>query len=1178
MADENSEELNRKIEELIASIAALTAATQASSTASASAAAENKKVNERAAKASEATAEHLKKNAEATDNLREETKRAAERTQRKKAERKSIDQSPQPKNLSDRISKEMDKMGKLLIQRKAKEAYRPAAEEAKKKVLDAGPARPQDLKSAARTAGSAASVKAVGKWNNILSQGSGLLLNFGKNIGDLNSQLYKGAEGLSPFADTAGTMIRGIGTITKTFFKLNPVAGLAVDALTSLTAGALKVAAKQGDPEFKAYKALSELGATTAEGEQGVFKWGQRLNISMFELDKLNKLIGENSTGLAMFKGSVAGGAEELSKVSSGLEKTGLRDKFIQLGYGVDSQNEALAGFVSMQARLGGIQKKTTADTVASMGEYMKETDALAKLTGATRKQQEAAQNKALDDDAFRFKLDEMVANGQEKAANAALLMSKRLEAMNPEMASAFRAGYGSGGVVTKGAMGVNQLTGGRVAQMAGQFDQMDPDQFVKEMGQTVGNSIKTTGGAVARYGMFGETFGGMSAAKGLDFSRQAAGQKTMTEALATQAEQMSDTLESGTKAAAAGEAANINYMKHMQDFVQLGVAPAQIALSKLAIAADKLSGLLPGKSSGGSVGGALGYGAAGAAGGAAIGSVVPVIGTAIGAALGGALGVAKGLFGWGSANTGEGFASGGYTGDGGKYEPAGVVHKGEYVLDANTTKALGLSKLPGLSQFGYATGGPVGANPAMSSGGDISKFGTGLQSSTKTIVSFNDGLDRISKSKVLFGNGPDSLLGADGALSQLSDYIKKIISGGVEQTTPGEQAGSKGVIDSMTNWFKTLMSPASGTSGGGAPSGSARATGGYNPGETAGGAFTGNIAAAQRGAKYGSVPGGPSAPAYEGLGSMSAKYESGSRGSEAVGYDRKGGTSYGKYQIASKTGTMDKFINYLQETNPAAAAKLQAAGPADSGDTGGKFAETWKEMAKSGELGTSEHDFIKKTHYDPAMAGIKDKGLSEMVGGNKALQDMMWSTSVQHGAGGASGIMNKVYKEGMSPEDLTKAVYAERGTKFGGSDAKTQASVQGRFVQEQAETLARLKEPGSMMATPGMPTNVAGVAPGMIGTTSVTAPGLAAPAPIAGPTMPAVPGAVASADVETATAGATGKGLESTLDAIGRKLDSSIGPETGSANPQVPLLEQLITGQREQTAALGRLLQNQTA
>ena len=40
-----------------------------------------------------------------------------------------------------------------------------------------------------------------------------------------------------------------------------------------------------------------------------------------------------------------------------------------------------------------------------------------------------------------------------------------------------------------------------------------------------------------------------------------------------------------------------------------------------------------------------------------------------------------------------KGYATGGYTGDGGKYEPAGIVHRGEYVVNSQTTKDLGLNQ-----------------------------------------------------------------------------------------------------------------------------------------------------------------------------------------------------------------------------------------------------------------------------------------------------------------------------------------------------------------------------------------------------------------------------------------------------------------------------------------------------
>ena len=217
-------------------------------------------------------------------------------------------------------------------------------------------------------------------------------------------------------------------------------------------------------------------------------------------------------------------------------------------------------------------------------------------------------------------------------------------------------------------------------------------------------------------------------------------------------------------------------------------------------------------------------------------------------------------------------------------------------------------------------------------------------------------------------------------------------------------------------------------------------------------------------------APGGPAIAGGDGLGKLSEKYEAGNKGSGAVGWDSTGGTSYGKYQIASKTGTMDNFMKFLKTNNPEAYEKLSQAGPADGGKDGA-FAKQWQELAKSGGLKDSEHEFIKKTHFDKGVGGVKDKGLQDQIGKSKALQEVMWSTSVQHGGGGASGIFNKVAKAGMSEEDIIKAVYAERGTKFGSSTAQVQGSVQKRFADEQKNALAMTGQPGTQTAAvkPGM-------------------------------------------------------------------------------------------------------------
>jgi phage-related minor tail protein len=81
----------------------------------------------------------------------------------------------------------------------------------------------------------------------------------------------------------------------------------------------------------------------------------------------------------------------------------------------------------------------------------------------------------------------------------------------------------------------------------------------------------------------------------------------------------------------------------------------------------------------------------------------------------GGAFG---GLF--GSIGKLLGFDKGGYTGAGGKYDPAGIVHKGEYVFDAEATKRIGVNNLRKMQ--GYAKGGLVGAPhmPTLKGGGAL--------------------------------------------------------------------------------------------------------------------------------------------------------------------------------------------------------------------------------------------------------------------------------------------------------------------------------------------------------------------------------------------------------------------------------------------------------------------------
>lgn len=82
----------------------------------------------------------------------------------------------------------------------------------------------------------------------------------------------------------------------------------------------------------------------------------------------------------------------------------------------------------------------------------------------------------------------------------------------------------------------------------------------------------------------------------------------------------------------------------------------------------------------------------------------------------GGIGGIFGSLFGGGFNPAGKVglFSEGGYTGAGGKNQPAGIVHKGEYVFDAESVRRLGIGQLEALR--GYANGGLVGRMPRLPS------------------------------------------------------------------------------------------------------------------------------------------------------------------------------------------------------------------------------------------------------------------------------------------------------------------------------------------------------------------------------------------------------------------------------------------------------------------------------
>lgn len=214
-------------------------------------------------------------------------------------------------------------------------------------------------------------------------------------------------------------------------------------------------------------------------------------------------------------------------------------------------------------------------------------------------------------------------------------------------------------------------------------------------------------------------------------------------------------------------------------------------------------------------------------------------------------------------------------------------------------------------------------------------------------------------------------------------------------------------------------------------------------------------------------------------LGKLSTQYETSGRGPAMVsgGQGDPGGVSYGSYQMTSKTlltngtyingGVVKAFI--ASEYFPWASEF--------SGLTPGTFAfsEKWRAIVAQhkDKFSLIEHDFIKKTHYDIQVSKVLNTTEVDLRYHSHTLNDVVWSTSVQHGPT-TNVVINAMSKvDPGAPETraydkaLIDAIYDERGKvdargkliRFVNSSTAIQAGIKGRYISERLKAQTELDD-----------------------------------------------------------------------------------------------------------------------
>jgi hypothetical protein len=428
--------------------------------------------------------------------------------------------------------------------------------------------------------------------------------------------MYSGEKASQQFATG---MIGAIDLITVALGPLGLGARLALEGFKLLTKG-ISATVKQGEDLFKSYQDLSRSGATASQGITGVFNQMQNFGYGIEELDKMVKLVSENSETLAKFSLTAADGTNAFSGAMQGL----VRDPALRvLGKMPDDINSAGAAFIRQSVRAGMSQKEVGDRLSAQTLKYVYDLDRLQKLTGISADQLQKQQDEAMAEDAYNDVMSELKQRAlagdslaQAQIEKITTVMSK----LGPEMRKEFIASIG-GDI----SAGTRLFMGAPTLMRNIQDETVSVSKTMNDLNRDAANTVGAFGKSARLAAQATrETIGPLYEYRELisgtaDFDER--------EAAAKRAGIVQD---KATENLAKMDLRRMNERDAVQSFTQLGVLPATRALLGFTKVAEGVARMLPGAGLGGasSVGSKLDALAALGPGGTGVGGVNGILAT----------------------------------------------------------------------------------------------------------------------------------------------------------------------------------------------------------------------------------------------------------------------------------------------------------------------------------------------------------------------------------------------------------------------------------------------------------------------------------------------------------------------------------------------------------------------
>lgn len=263
-----------------------------------------------------------------------------------------------------------------------------------------------------------------------------------------------------------------------------------------------------GDKVVNTFRQAGQVGANFGGSINALVNNASRAGLTM---EQFSQMINKNSEGLALLGGNTTEGAKRVVNFTQALKKSGVQDDLARLGMNAEDIANGMASISGRLARAGLTRGMSDAQIAKVSGEYLKNLDAVSRLTGKNKEALQQEADARMADSQYRLMLAKLDPEG---AANLEALMAS----IPKEHQAGLKEILATGNAVSDQAQaamyymnktGQNAMQLGSAMRASGTLtkDQMYAfDAARKEEARVLAEQAKQGKGVISTLGMYGDS------------------------------------------------------------------------------------------------------------------------------------------------------------------------------------------------------------------------------------------------------------------------------------------------------------------------------------------------------------------------------------------------------------------------------------------------------------------------------------------------------------------------------------------------------------------------------------------------------------------------------------------------------------------------------------------------